>query len=200
MTRFILFIGFLVGMAYVLTEPPESQTALSANEIPVYDDKPLLTSWGPTLGSLRNGVGGGTRGVATTMLASNETSGTYANHNSSSDDAVKTAALADSAEAPTPAADESGTSQPDRAVKVASLPEPQEVKHTVSAEPAVDRIAAALPPERRGLFSRALAPREVQAPSGAQDVQAAPRNRGLFKRLLGRGKQPTRAWALGPAR
>lgn len=193
MTRFILFIAFLVGIAYVLTEPPESKMALSANEIPVHNDKPLLTSWGPTLGSLRDGIRMRPR-AATTMLAANETSEPYGSQSSSSAGTADTPALA----ANTPAQDQPDV-QRHEPTTVASVQEPTHPKQPV-AEPAVDRIAAALPPQRRGLFSRALAPQAAQAPRETREVQAAPRNRGLFKRLLGRSKQPTRVWALGPAR
>ncbi|WP_108681214.1 hypothetical protein [Methyloceanibacter sp. wino2] len=190
MTRFVLFIALLIGIAYVLTEPPESKMALSANEIPIHNDKPLLTSWGPTLGSLRDGIRVRPR-AATTMLAANETSEPYGSQSSSSAGTVETAALA----ANTPAEDHPDV-QRHEPTTVASVQEPTHPKQPV-AEPAVDRIAAALPPQRRGLFSRALAP---QATRETREVQAAPRNRGLFKRLLGRNKQPARAWALGPAR
>ncbi|BAQ16776.1 hypothetical protein [Methyloceanibacter caenitepidi] len=194
MTRFVLFIALLVGIAYVLTEPPESKMALSANEIPIHNDKPLLTSWGPTLGSLRDGIRVRPRAPASNMLAANDTSEPYGSDSSSSTGTVQTAAVA----AKTLAEDHPDV-QRHKPTTVASVQEPTTHKPPV-AEPAVDRIAAALPPQRRGLFSRALAPQAAQDPRETREVRAAPRNRGLFKRLLGRGKQPTRAWALGPAR
>ena len=194
MFRFILFLGFLVGIAYVLTEPPQTKMALSANEIPVDDDKPLLTSWGPTLGSLRDGIRVPPRAAATMTLASNETSEAYGDQSStqgpSAISAAATVATAASAQANNPAADR------EPVTTVASVQEPA---RPVAAQP-VDRVAAALPPQRRGLFSRALAPQAAQKPRVTRKAQAAPRNGGLFKRLLGRGKQPTRAWALGPSR
>lgn len=196
MTRFILFIGILIGIAYVLTDPPEAKTALSANEIPVHNDKPLLTSWGPTLGSLRNGVGVRTRGGATTMLASNQSTEPYGAETGASEAAT----LAANAQTSAPAEDQTGAKRHEPPITVASLQEPAQQKQPVAAEPVVDRVAAALPPERRGLFGRPLAPKHVQAVRDTRQAEAAPRNRGLFKRLLGRSKQPARAWGLGPAR
>ena len=194
MFRFILFLGFLVGIAYVLTEPPQTKMALSADEIPVHNDKPLLTSWGPTLGSLRDGIRVPPRAAATMTLASNETSEAYGDQSStqgpSAISAAATAAAAASAQANNPAADR------EPVTTVASVQEPA---RPVAAKP-VDRVAAALPPQRRGLFSQALAPQAAQKPRVTRKAQAAPRKGGLFKRLLGRGKQPTRAWALGPSR
>jgi hypothetical protein len=192
MFRFVLFLGFLVGIGYVLTEPPQTKIALSANEIPVHNDKPLLTSWGPTLGSLRDGIRVPPQAAATTMLASNETSEAYGNQSSTQDPnaTAATAATAASVQANNPAADRE---------PVTTVANAQEPVRPVAAKP-VDRVAAALPPQRRGLFSRALAPQAAHEPRVTRGAQAAPRNGGLFKRLLGRGKQPARAWALGPAR
>jgi len=194
MFRFLLFLGFLVGIAYALTEPPQTKMALSANEIPVHNDKPLLTSWGPTLGSLRDGIRVPPRPAATTMLASNETSEAYGDESTaegpSAASAAATVATAATEQANNPATDR------EPVTTVASVQEPA---RPVAAEP-VDRVAAALPPQQRGLFSRALAPQAAQKPRVKRKAQALPRNRGLFKRILGRGKQPTRAWALGASR
>ena len=204
MFRFILFLGFLVGIAYVLTEPPAPKTALSANEIPVRNDKPLLTSWGPTLASLRDGVrGDNTDGAATTLVASNNpafgSEATDPATTAAEQAVVEPAVVATVAGASKPAPQRANAAKPDRATALASREQP------VTAEPVVDRIAAALPPQRRGLFGRPLKVQRVQAPrvtrqAQARQVEAAPRKRGFFKRLTGRAKQPARAWALGPAR
>ncbi|MDJ0511921.1 MAG: hypothetical protein QNJ62_00605 [Methyloceanibacter sp.] len=207
MFRFILFLGFLVGIAYVMTEPPAPQRALSANEIPVRDDKPLLTSWGPTLGSLRDGVPVEAYGeTASTLVASNEAPfGSENTDPTASTDASGPAAVVAAAQLAKPAPNRAETKKPVRATtRLAARNQPMTV------EPAIDRIAAALPPQRRGLFGRPLGPQRVQAPrdtrqvqtrqAQAHTVQAAPRNRGLFKRLRARGKQPARAWTLGPTR
>ena len=193
MFRFMLFLGFLVGIAYALTEPPQTKMELSANEIPVHNDKPLLTSWGPTLGSLRDGIRVPTQAAATTMLASNETSEAYGDESSAEGPSAQSAASMATA-----ATEQANNPATDRE-PVTTVANAQEPVRPVAAEP-VDRVAAALPPQRRGLFSRALAPQAAQEPRVTRGAQAAPRNGGLFKRLLGRGKQPARAWALGPAR
>ncbi|MEM7399981.1 MAG: hypothetical protein AAF354_13760 [Pseudomonadota bacterium] len=214
MFRFILFLGFLVGIAYVLTEPPAPERALSANEIRVGDDKPLLTSWGPTLGSLRDGVPiEAYGGNASTMVASNEAPyGSENTDTSASTDtpSVAAAAVVAAAQVSPTAPKRTETKKPARATTTVAARNQQ-----TTAEPAIDRIAAALPTQRRGLFGRALAPQRVQEPRNARHVHkrqgqareaqsppvlAAPRNRGLFKRLRARGNQPARAWTLGPPR
>lgn len=203
MVRFILFIGCLVGLAYVLTTPPATERAFSANEVPIRTQKPLLTSWGPTLGSLRDGVGAGATQTAANT-ASGPTPGNYgawADETAApsvSDGAVGTAALAAGALASTAAGDRAGTLTPARPATVAALPTPR--KQRASAEPEIDRIAAALPPQRRGLFGRALNSPRAQAPRATRQARAGQRNRGLFKRLRGRTNPTQRAWALGPAR
>jgi hypothetical protein len=73
-------------------------------------------------------------------------------------------------------------------------------RQRATTEPVIDRVAAALPPKRRGLFGRRLNQPRAKAPRATRQAQAAPRKRGLFKRLKGRNTQTARAWGLGPAR
>ncbi|MEM7191744.1 MAG: hypothetical protein AAF405_02555 [Pseudomonadota bacterium] len=71
------------------------------------------------------------------------------------------------------------------------------------SEPVIDRIAAAQPPQRRGLFSRTNTSQRaavVQKQPKVRKAQNANRNRGLFARLKGRNKPAQRALLLGPAR
>ena len=194
MFKFFVFVGFLVGIAFVMTSPPEPQRALSANEIPVLNDKPMLTSWGPTLGSLRDGVGAGSRSNgASTLVASNDSFGAFkaqmndpASHGLP-EGTIEVAALA----ATVSAGDGASADKP----KPSAAP-----KRRAATEPVIDRVAAALPPKRRGLFGRPLNQPRAKAPRATRQAQAAPRNRGFFKRLRGRKTQTARASALGPAR
>ncbi len=195
MFRFFVFIGFLVGIAFVMTSPPEPQRALSANEIPVLNDKPMLTSWGPTLGSLRDGVGAGSPvGGTTTMLASNDSFGSFKSEiNDPKWDGlpagtVDVAALAATAQA-------TGSAGADKPKPTAT-----QLRQRATTEPVIDRVAAALPPKRRGLFGRPLNQPRAKTPRATRQAQAAPRKRGLFKRLRGRNTQTARAWGLGPSR
>ena len=138
---------------------------------------------------------------ATTLVASNDEAFGSETTDLAAAGTVETAAVVAAAEAAKPAPQRA---KPDRATTVGARKQP------VITDPVIDRVAAALPPQRRGLFGRPLPTQRVQAarvtrPAEARQVQtrqvqAAPRNRGLFKRLTGRAKPPARAWALGPAR
>lgn len=214
MIRFLLFAGVLIGAAYFLTEPPR-ETALSANEAPASNDKPLLTSWGPTLGSLRKGDGAPASsgsgsvtqtaenaefhkfGAKTELWVLGQSNGFKDPANPAAQDRgwVSDGYVgADVIAAANQASEEAERAMAEKAVKattVASVakPEPQRAE---SNEPVIDRIAAARPP--RGLFTRTAA---TEQPA---EARRGTRNRGLFARLLGRGKPDQRSWALGPAR
>lgn len=104
---------------------------------------------------------------------------------------------------PDPAAGSQAASS--AAKRVANLVglEPRQVHRKAKrAEPVVDRIAAARPPQRRGLFGwsgpkpRPAAARPASTSRTAQTVQ---RKRGLFAAFTGRSKPTQRAWALGPS-
>jgi hypothetical protein len=194
MFKFFIFVGFLVGIAFVMTPAPEPQRALSANEIPVLNDKPMLTSWGPTLGSLRDGARAGSPSSdASTLVASNDSFGSFKAEMSDPasdglpEDTIEVAALAGTASA----GDGASADKP----KPAAAP-----KRRATTKPAIDRVAAALPEKRRGLFGRRLNQPRAKAPRATRQAQAAQRNRGFFKRLRGRKTQTARASALGPAR
>ena len=147
MYKFFVFVGILVGIAFVMTPPPEPQRALSANEIPVLNDKPMLTSWGPTLGSLRDGVRANSPvDSTTTMLASTDSFGSFkAEMNDPASDGLPEGTIEVAALAATGAAAErAGANTP----KPAAAPE-----RRATSEPVIDRVAAALPPQRRGLFA-----------------------------------------------
>lgn len=194
MFKFFVFVGFLVGIAFVMTPAPEPQRALSANEIPVLNDKPMLTSWGPTLGSLRDGVGTGSpSNVASTLVASNDSFGSFkAQMNDPASDGLPEGTIEVAALAATASAGDGAS---------ADKPKPSAVpKRRAATEPVIDRVAAALPPKRLGLFGRPLNQPRAKAPRATRQAQAAPRNRGFFKRLRGRKTQTARASALGPAR
>jgi hypothetical protein len=194
MFKFFIFVGFLVGIAFVMTPAPEPQRALSANEIPVLNDKPMLTSWGLTLGSLRDGAGAGSPSSdASTLVASNDSFGSFKAEMSDPasdglpEDTIEVAALAGTASA----GDGASADKP----KPAAAP-----KRRATTKPAIDRVAAALPEKRRGLFGRRLNQPRAKAPRATRQAKAAQRNRGFFKRLRGRKTQTARASALGPAR
>ncbi|ODR97976.1 hypothetical protein AUC68_10710 [Methyloceanibacter methanicus] len=224
----MLFVGFLVAIAYGLTTPPQPETAFSANETLTQNDKPLLTSWGPTLGSLRDGVGVRARtDGGPTQTATNEDFHKYGpktelwllgqsngfkdpadaaakDQGWTSDGYVETAALAATAQAAKPAvaSDKPAEAKKPHAMTVATADHRNARAKPRVTEPVIDRIAAARPPQqRRGLFARTSAPQRAARPHvGAREAQPVTRNRGLFARLKGRGKQPQRVWALGPAR
>lgn len=217
MIRFLLFVGFLVAVAYGLTTPPQPETAFSADETLTQNDKPLLTSWGPTLGSLRDGVGVRARADRPpTQTASNENFHKYGpktelwvlgqsngfkdpaaaaakDQGWTSDGYVETAALAAAAQAAKPnvAPEKPAAAKKPHVTTVAAADHLNAHAKPRAAEPVIDRIAAARPPQqRRGLFAR----------TSTREAQPVARNRGLFARLKGRGRQPQRVWALGPAR
>ena len=224
MIRCLLFVGFLVATAYALTTPPEQETAFSANESLNKNDKPLLTSWGPTLGSLRDGFGvPANAGDTATQTASNEDFRKYGpktelwvlgQSNGFKDPAVKdqgwtgdryieTAALAAAAPAAKPRvlSEKPTKVKKPRFTTVATVDDRSTRAKRRAREPVIDRITAARPPKRRGLFARKNSPqRAARVQAGARKAQPTTRNRGLFARLKGRGRQPQRVWALGPAR
>jgi hypothetical protein len=131
------------------------------------------------------------------MLASNDSFGSFKSEiNDPTSDglpagSVDVAALAATAQATGSA----GAEKP----KPTATQQTQQRKRTTT-EPVIDRVAAALPPKRRGLFGRPLNQPRAKAPRATRQAQAAPRKRGLFKRLRGRNTQTARAWGLGPAR
>ena len=224
MIRFLLFVGFLVATAYGLTTPPEQETAFNAGENLTKNDEPLLTSWGPTLGSLRDGFGvPANAGDTATQTASNEDFRKYGpktelwvlgQSNGFKDPAVKDqgwaadryvemAALAAAAPAAKPrAVSEKPTKvKKPRLKTVATVDDRNTRAKPRATEPVIDRVTAARPPQRRGLFARKNKPqRAARARVGARTAQPVTRKRGLFARLKGRGRQPQRVWALGPAR
>jgi len=226
MIRFLLFVIFLVATAYGLTTPPEQETAFSADENVNKNDKSLLTSWGPTLGSLRDGFSvPANAGDTATQTASNEDFRKYGpktelwvlgQSNGFKDPAVKdqgwtadryieTAALAAAAPAAKPRV---VSKKPTKAKKprfttVANAKDrnPRAKRKPRATKPVIDRITAARPPQRRGLFARTNKPQRAARPRvGARKAQPTTRKRGLFARLKRRGRQPQRVWALGPAR
>ena len=223
MLRFLLFVGLLVTAAYIWTAPPQQETALGANEAPAPNSKPLLTSWGPTLGSLRNGPdvaaapndasARGTQtaadahfhqyGPKTELWVLGQSNGfkdpanpAAENRGWVSDGYVEGTVIA----AATRSAAEIERANPETAkpaTTVAAVATPDTATHAKPSEPVIDRIAAARPPQRRGLFAR-IADVEPRAP--AAETRRGTRNRGFFARLMGRSKQAQPVFALGPAR
>jgi hypothetical protein len=129
------------------------------------------------------------------MLASNDSFGAFKSEmNDPASDGlpegtVEVAALAATAQATTSAS--AGAEKPKPAAAQ---------KKRATTKPVIDRVAAALPPNRRGLFGRRLDQPQAKAPRGTRQAQAAPRKRGLFKHRKARSTQTARAWGLGPAR
>lgn len=226
MTRFLLFVGFLVATAYALTTPHEQATAFSADENLTQNDKPLLTSWGRTLGSLRVGSGlPTTAGDSAAQTASNEEFRKYGpktelwvlgqsngfkdpadpaatDQGWAADGYIETAALAAAAPAAKPEAlsEKPPKAKKPRSTTVATADDRNTRARSRATVPVIDRIAAARPPQRRGLFARKNARQRADGPHvGARKAEPVTRNRGLFARLKGRGRQPQRVWALGPA-
>ena len=224
MIRFLLFVGFLVAAAYGLTTPPKQETAFNAGENLTKNDKPLLTSWGPTLGSLRDSfVVPANAGDMATQTASNKHFRKYGPKTElwvlgqsngfkhpavkeqgwTADRYIETAALAAAAPAAKPRV---VSKKPTKAKKprfktVATVDDRNPRAKPRATEPVIDRITAARPPQRRGLFARTNKPQRAARPRvGARKAQPNTRNRGLFARLKGRGRQTQRVWALGPAR
>ena len=227
MIRFLLFVGFLVATAYALTTPPEQETAFSADENFTQNDKPLLTSWGRTLGSLRDDSGvPATAGDAATQTASNEEFRKYGlktelwvigqsngfkdpadpaatDQGWAADGYIETAALAAVAPAAKPkvASEKTPKVKKPRSTTVATADDRNTRARPRATVPVIDRVAAARPPQQRGLFARRNARQRADAPHvGARKANPVTRNRGLLARLKGRGRQPHRVWALGPAR
>jgi len=223
MLRFLLFVGLLVTAAYIWTAPPPQETALGAGEALAPKSKPLLTSWGPTLGSLRNGPDGPATpdaanaratqtaanaqfhqyGPKTELWVLGQSNGFKDPANPAAEDkgwvsdgyvegTVIAAATRSAAEIERANAE---TARPATAVAAAAAPDT--AARAKPSEPVIDRIAAARPPQRHGLFAR-IAAVEPRAP--AADTRRGTRNRGFFARLMGRGKQAQPAFALGPAR
>ena len=224
MTRFLLFVALLVAAAYMLTTPPAPEMALSANEALSPNDKPLLTSWGRSLGSLRadsganspsspdTDLGSGTQtasaskfdqyGKGTELWVLGQTIGWKQPANRAaqdrgwvSDSYVETAAIL-------PAARQ--IADTDRNTKAVARPENKlaktRLKQNGTAKPGklvVDRIAAAKPPQRRGLFARSKTATHAKTAKRAGKNRP---NRGFFSLFKGRSKLARRAWAVGPAR
>ncbi|HML92382.1 hypothetical protein [Methyloceanibacter sp.] len=223
MLRFLLFVGLLVTAAYIWTAPPRHEVALGAGEAPALKSKPLLTSWGPTLGSLRTGSdvpatpdAASARGTQTAANAQfhqygpktelwvlGQSNGFKDPANAAAEDrgwvsdgyvegTVIAAATRSAAEI-----ERANAEAAKPATTVAAVATPDTAARAKPSEPVIDRIAAARPPQRRGLFAR-IADAEPRAP--AAETRRGTRNRGFFARLMGRGKPAQPAFALGPAR
>ena len=222
MKRFLLFVGLLVAAAYMLTEPPAgTQTVMSATEAPARPDKPLLTSWGPTLGSLRGGVSARRAPATTDSGAQTEVASKFRKYGPktelwvlgksngwteptdpvaqdqgwASDSYIETASIVPPAQQVAEASVETARDvkpEPRPKVRVAAVQE-ESRPAAKPAEPVIDRIAAARPPQMRGLFSKSK-PKTVTRASEPR------RGRGLLAIFRGRNKPAQRVFALGPAR